>query len=380
MFRTSARLVLLGAALLVSGLASVAVNAQEAVQVISQPDEVAIFYNNIASVKDTLQLPSGSSVQIALPDQVYPQTLIVRENGKRVMNYNLVQQNRLMVEWDSTATGDTREVTLQYLMGGLSWTPKYDLFIEGQDAQSVGLDFFAEIHNTTFEADAVRVKLIAGNVAFGSMYPGDERAGASMNQTVAGYAEAAPMQPQLNGSTTIQYVYEAGTIALSTAGTQYVGLLSTDVAVRKVNLWNAGYDSQVYAIYKIKNDSNIPFADGMVNSYQDNIFLGSDGLELTPISSEGSVTVGTLQNVRVNRTENNTTVSSIFYSEQVDVTLELSNYGTSETVIEVVDSYPTDGRDYTFSSEPEKQGDNLYRWSVTIPAGETVTLTYQYKR
>jgi len=370
---------LLSLALLIGGLASISVSAQESVQVTSQPDEIAIFYNNIAFVQDTVQLPTGTSVQIALPEQVYAETLIVRENGRRVMNYNLVQENRLLVEWDSAATGDSRQVTLQYLMAGLSWTPKYDLFITGQDVETVGFDFFAEIHNTTFSSENVRVKLIAGSVALSTGYPTDAAPGAAMNQAIAGYAEAAPAQPNMTGSTTIQYVYNAGEMALDTMGTRYVGLLSTDLAVRKINLWNANYDSQVYAIYKVKNESDIPFADGVVHSYQDNIFLGTDGLELTPISSEGSVTVGVLQNVRVSRTENRVSLNTLFYSEEVDVTLELSNFSDTEVTIDVVDTYPTDGRDYTFSQDPEIQGDNLYRWAVTIPAGETMTITYKYK-
>jgi hypothetical protein len=378
MFRAP-RLMLLSLALLIGSLAAVSVSAQESVQVTSQPDEIAIFYNNVAFVQDTVQLPTGTSVQIALPDQVYAETLIVRENGRRVMNYNLVQENRLLVEWDSTATGDSRQVTLQYLMGGMSWVPKYDLFINGQDVDKVGFDFFAEIHNSTFESENVRVKLIAGSVALNTAYPTEYAPEPAMNQTVAGYADAAPPAPTMTGSTTIQYVYDAGEMALDTEGTQYVGLLSTDLAVRKINLWNANYDSQVYAIYKVMNDSDIPLADGQVHSYQDNIFLGADALELTPISSEGSVTVGMLQNVRVNRTENRTSLNTIFYSEEVNVTLEMSNFSDEAVTIDVVDYYPTDGRDYTFSQDPEKQGDNLYRWSVTIPAGETQTITYKYK-
>jgi hypothetical protein len=369
---------LLSLVLLMGSLASVSVSAQEAVQVTSQPDEVAIFYNNVAFVQDTVQLPTGTSVQIALPEQVYADTLIVRENGRRVMNYSLVQENRLLVEWDSTAEGDSRQITLQYLMAGLSWTPKYDLFITGQDVETVGFDFFAEIHNSTFESENVRVKLIAGSVALSGAYP-TEAASASMNQVVAGYAESAPAAPTMSGSTTIQYVYDAGEMALDTGGTQYIGLLSTDLAVRKINLWNANYDAQVYAIYKVMNDSEIPFADGQVHSYQDNIFLGADGLELTPISSEGSVTVGMLQNVRVNRTENRTKLNTIFYAEEVNVTLEMSNYSDSEITLDVVDYYPTEARDYTFSQDPETQGDNLYRWTVTLAAGETKTITYKYK-
>jgi hypothetical protein len=355
------------------------VQAQEIVQVTSQPDEVGIFYNGIASVRDTMQLPTGGRLQIALPAGVYPQTLIVRENNQRVMDYRLIQDSRLLLEWDSPISSTSREVTLQYLMSGLGWTPKYDMFITGQDATTVDFDFFAEIHNTSLTADAVKVSLIAGNVGLGDMYAPEFAAAApAMNQAIAGYAEVEE-QASLTGGTTIQYIYEVGTIALDATGTRYVGLLSTPLPVRKVNLWNANYDSQVYAIYKVKNEATIPFADGLVHSYQDNMFLGTDGLELTPVGSEGSVTVGTLQNVRVNRTENRTSVNSLFYSYDVDVTLELNNYSDTEVTIDVVDYYPSGGRDYVFTTEPETQGDNLYRWTVTIPAGETVKLTYKYK-
>lgn len=277
---------------LMSGLTA---HAQESVQVTSQPDEVAIFYNNVAFVRDTVQLPGGTTVQIALPDQVYAETLIVREDGRRVMNYTLEREGRLLIEWDSTSTEDTRTVTLQYLIAGLSWAPKYDLFIEGQEAGRVGFDFFAEIQNSVLNSEAVNVRLIAGSVALSTAYDGGYAAAPAMNQVVAGYAEAAPPPPVLTGSTTIQYIYEAGTLALETGETQYLGLLSTDLAARRLNLWNASYDAQVYSIYKVTNETDLPFADGLVRSYQDGMFLGTDGIELTPITSEGSVTVGTLQ-------------------------------------------------------------------------------------
>lgn len=353
--------------------------AQEIVQVASQPDEVGIFYNNIAAVRDTMRLPTGGRLQIALPDGIYPETLIVRENNLRVMDYRLIQEGRLLLEWDSPISSVSREVTLQYLMSGLGWTPKYDMFITGQNAETVDFDFFAEIHNSSLTADAVKVSLIAGSVGLGDMYAADSRAAApSMNQSIAGYA-AVDEQPVLTGSTTIQYIYEVGTMALTPTGTRYIGLLSTPLAVRKINLWNANYNSQVYSIYKVKNDSTLPFANGLARSYQDNMFLGTDGLELTPIGSEGSITVGTLQNVRVKRSENRTSINSLFYNYEVEVNLELNNYSDDEITIEVVDYYPSGGYDYVFSAEPETQGDNLYRWTVTIPAGETVNLTYTYK-
>jgi len=44
-----------------------------------------------------------------------------------------------------------------------------------------------------------------------------------------------------------------------------------------------------------------------------------------------------------------------------------------------VDRYPADAIEFEFSSEPQRDAGNLLRWLVTIPPGETITITYRFK-
>lgn len=357
--------------------------AQDAISYTSQPDEVAIFYNNIAFARDTVRLPGGTDIQIILPGTTYADTLILRENGRRVSNFRLVQSGTvsgynvpsgsLAVQWVSQAGTDVREITLEYLMAGMGWKAKYDLFLS--DGEKAAFDFFAEINNGALTAEAVNVRLVAGSVNTSQAYTG--MPAPSANQYIAGYSEITTTST-LTGNATIQFIYHVGTLSMKPGDLIYQQIVSTEVVARKVHLWNASADNTVTVIYKLLNKSDVPFADGIVRSYKDGMFLGSDGIELTPINSEGSVTVGALQNVRVNRAETTTTINTFDTDTQHDITLTLTSFADSDITIEVVDYYPAYSFDFVFSAEPERQGDNLFRWSVTVPAGGEVKITYRY--
>jgi hypothetical protein len=146
-------------------------------------------------------------------------------------------------------------------------------------------------------------------------------------------------------------------------------------------IWNAPSDLEASVIYKVRNESDLPLAEGIVRTYRDGLFIGSDFVEVTPIGSEGSITVGTLPDVRVSRTESSTYVDSPRdrFDMKHEVTLTLSNFGSSDVEIEVVDTWPANSADFVFSSEPTRESGNLFRWQVNIASRETITITYQYR-
>jgi len=147
-----------------------------------------------------------------------------------------------------------------------------------------------------------------------------------------------------------------------------------------VLLWNAQTDNRVSVIYKVRNESSLTLAAGIVRTYEDGVFLGSDFVELTPVGSEGSVTLGTLQDVRVNRAQTQTNIGRLFDRIQTNVELTVSSFSAEPVDIEIVDAYPATAENFSFSQEAERQIGNLLRWQVTIPPGETLTITYQYEQ
>lgn len=354
-------------------------HAADQISYTSSPDEVVVFLNNIAFARDTLSLPGGVDVMILLPPEIYADTLILRENGERVPTYRISQRDgRTAIQWQSASDTDLREVTLEYLLYGISWTPRYDMWLTSDDTTSVNLDFSAEIINGSLTFDEVAMRLVAGQVGTSGILSASETM--TMNQAIAGYDRSGAATGAPTGAATIQYIYDISTISAAPGETIYYNFQQSTLPSRRLHLWNAYYDNSVTVIYKVKNETEIPLADGIVRSYEDGLFIGSDYMELTPIGGEGSVTVGTLKNTRVSRGETQTSLNAPWDRDvRHDIELSLTNFGTETVEIEIVDYYPASALEFRFSDEPEHQPGNLLRWEVRLEPGETRTITYQYK-
>ncbi|MCD4685731.1 MAG: hypothetical protein K8S97_07330, partial [Anaerolineae bacterium] len=58
----------------------------------SQPDEAALYLNDMVFVRDTVVLPT-EAVRVLLPPGTFPDTLILTENDVRVRNYRISPQS-----------------------------------------------------------------------------------------------------------------------------------------------------------------------------------------------------------------------------------------------------------------------------------------------
>ena len=363
-------------------IAVVPMQAADEINYTSQPDDLVVFLNDVALARDEVTLPGGVDVRVVLPPQVFADTLILREDGERVPAYRLSQGNdgRMALSWTSDTSSETRQVTIDYLLSGVGWSPKYDMWLGDNEAETVKLDFYAQLRNPALALDDVRVKLVAGQVdtaqALGDI------ARVTANQYLAGYeADGDGSFQSFTGTATIQYVYEVGNVTAQQGEVVYTRLLEHEYPARRLHLWNAPASPQVSAIYKVRNDSDLPLAEGIVRTYQGDLFLGSDFIELTPIGSEGSVTVGNLRNVRVNRTESVTRIegNNSRNDDLHEIVLTLENFGDEDVEIEVVDRYPQNAVEFEFAQTPQREGNNVLRWVVTVEAGTTTTLQYMFK-
>ncbi len=375
------RCVIVVALLLGIVLATAPVAAEDRITYISQPETVAVFLNDIAYVQDHVTLPGDADVQIILPPNIYQDTLIVHENGERLPVYRISRRDgQVVLQWDSSGEAEVRDITLGYLLPGLSWKPTYDMLLAAEtDAETVQLDFYAEITNTTLTLDAVNVKLVAGRVDTSQVI--DSTSSVTVNQYVAGYDDSTGGVTLNAGAVTIQHVYDAGQISATPSETIYISLLQAELPARRVILWNAPVDLQPTVIYKVRNTSEVPLAEGIVRSYQNNLFIGSDFVETTPLGSEGSITVGGLQDVRVRRAESVSAIDNApdRFDTQHEVTLTLNNFSDRDIQIDVVDAWPPESSDFQFSLEPVREAGNLFRWQVTLAPGETLVIDYEFK-
>jgi hypothetical protein len=367
----------------------------------SLPDEAALYLNDIVFVRDTVVLPA-EDVRVLLPPGTYVNTLILSENGERVHTYRVTPQaseayysqvvfgsnarsyaaggTAYILTWvsPSQATSEqTREVTLEYLMSGASWTPTYDMRIMGD--QTVKLAFFAEIHSSALLLDSTTVYLLAGRVDLSQQI--NQVSQVTMNQYAVGYANETVSLPALGvGTVTLQHIYSLGPVDAEPGDTLYANLADAALPARRLYAWNASQDQQVNVIYKVTNSTEIPLAEGIVRTYQDGLFMGSDFVETTPVGSEGSVTVGSLPDVRVRRTESQEyhgEVPRSYY--QHSVTLEIHNFSQEDLPLIALDTWSDNAWQFEYSMEPQRQQDNLLRWEVNVAAGDSLTITYQFR-
>ncbi len=225
---------------------------------------------------------------------------------------------------------------MEYLLGGVSWRPTYDMWVGADTDETVELDYFAEISDSALELDDVDTQLVAGMVDLNR--PIAPAAELSMNQKLAGFemadslAVSAPV-----GQVDIQHTYDIGKLTAEPGDTIYSQLVGQELPARRLHIWNAPTDEQVTVIYKVKNESDQPFSEGVVRNYQDGLFIGSDFIELTPVGGEGSVTIGHLQDVRVKREQTQTAVDMGRFDYQYEVTLTIENFTPTTVHMDVVD-------------------------------------------
>jgi hypothetical protein len=350
--------------------------AEDQISYTSEPDRVAVFLNNVAFARDEVALPGGVDVRIVLPQTVYPDTLVLRENGERVRNYRLDHKTGLpTIKWQSASDSELRTVSMEYLLAGVGWRPTYDMWIGADTDETVDLDYFAEITDSALSLTDVETQLVAGFVDLNNpIAPAAER---SANQELAGFADTiASTAP--TGQVDIQHVYDIGRLTAEPGDTIYSQLVGQTLPARRLHLWNAPTDQQVTVIYKVTNDSDQPFAEGVVRSYQDGLFIGSDFVERTPIGSEGSITVGHLQDVRVKREQTQSAVDIGRFDYRFEVELTIENFTDLTVHMEVVDFLPANAERLEASIDPQLEAGNVMRWPISVEPGDEMVISYEY--
>jgi hypothetical protein len=352
-------------------------SAQGTLVVESQPDSAALYLGDLAYLRDELTLPAATPARITLPASAILESLVIREDGQRVGSYQIVPVESGVgqsVTWEPPAGDAPREVVLEYLASGAGWSPRYDMDI--LDTDRVQMSFAAQIRSNGLTLDAVDLRLVAG-------LPGGQPYTPQMTQTQSnvGYAEAAP-SGTVSGAVEINHVYPAGMQSLNPGESVVQSLADSELDTRRLLVWDARLGQRVDVIYKVSNDSDVPFVEGPVYTYEDGLYVGQDAIEWTPTGGEGSVTAGGLSTIRVRRTESVEVLGGLFASRDSDyrhdVTLSITNHGSDAVDLTVLDEWNTYGFDYSFSHEPTRQGNNVLRWELSVPAGETIEITYQF--
>ncbi len=365
----------------------------------SRPQELVIYEGNLAYAKDTFQVYPQDFIRVFLPATVINRTVEIIEDKKKIGSFYFVSPQSAMssmearlilpsqpsifsiLQWESKAKGPTR-VYLSYLLSGISWSPSYAMDILADN--KVRLRYNVAIFNQTLSLSNLNVKLVSGMVGkiqeAGQRYAREGMSKLKLYSRMDSLEEVAAL-PSI-GATRINayYTYDLGQMKTLERGMNYVVLLDKELEAEKEFVWLTSSGKKVDVSYALKNSSKQPFAAGMVETYQDNIYMGSDMIEWTPSGSKGHVTIGGIVDVRVEKSVNITKIPERHHTDEYrhEIELKVENFSKKDIQIKVIDNKYPDCVDITFSLKPTEEKAMTYIWEIELKAGKSKFIHYDF--
>lgn len=393
--------IILGSLSLVGGVAPAA--AQDGTFTFtyeSKADAAALYQGDLAYIRDEVTIPAGMTAHIILPPSAMRESLVLTEDGQRVRSYRYQSNMGPVVDTAMSAShmsalsssipvatssagsltitldaveGDApRAIVLAYLAYGAGWEPRYDMDVLSPENVQFGFD--ALIHNYGLHLEDAELRLVAGMPGADPNYRPDM----TVTQMNVLYEEPVAA-PAASGPVAINHVYDLGPVTLWPGETMRWNMVYEPLEARRLIVWDARFGQRTDVIFKVSNGSSLPFVAGPVAAYEDGLYVGTDAIEWTPVGGEGSLTIGGLSSVRVRKTESVEDIGTRNDDRYLHtVMLALTNHGGEDLDLIVLDEWQRNGLDFKFSDEPIRQGNNVLRWEITIPAGEKVEIEYTF--
>jgi len=345
----------------------------------SSPKEAVIYNGNTALIKDMLTVYAEKHVSVLLPASIVLESLTIKDNGSPVKSCFFDTKNQgglYKLNWQSNSPGK-RNVELNYLINGINWKPAYNMNI--LDDTKVDFSYNVIITNNGTDLKDVTVKLVSGLI--GSENNNNQRYNYNMTMTQAALPDTGEYS-SATGSERVNayYTYDLGSQTINKSGITNINLITKNLSCTKNIVWDTRNGQRVDVIYKVLNDSDKPFAEGLVRIYQQGLYMGSDYVEWTPPGSKGSITMGGLSDIRVKKT--------VSIEEDVEkrgtkeyhhkIILEINNFDSKDLKLKVMDTKYPDRTDVKYDTSPSEEIGKTVIWEITVPAKGNKKINYEF--
>jgi hypothetical protein len=360
----------------------------------SIPERMVVYQGDMAFARDDMTVYSGSTVQVILPPQAIPETVQITDGGKRITQFNLISDSsggrsyssgagiKNLLSWKSAVPG-SRKIRLDYMMRGLSWTPGYIMEIKSDNL--VLFNYRVGIRNQTDITSNVDLILVSGQIGSptsgsGNYYRAMNKAQANMN-AYEQQQSISSSSPYI-GATRISawHAYTMPKARLDKNGVAFVTLCDKELKAKKEYVWATSTGSSVDIIYTVYNDTNQPFAEGLVGTYHKDIFVGSDMIEWTPAGGKGHVTIGGAVDIQAAKTIDVEEIPERKRDKEFrhKIKLLVENFSNETRTVKIIENKYADAIQQTFDITPEKSEAGTYMWTLTIPAKSKKAVNYEF--
>lgn len=294
-------------------------------------------------------------------------------------NLSLRPAIEAVIDGAKKGSGDAQ---LQYLTGGLSWSAEHTLVRTGETTAQWSA--VVRVENTTGRSyDDARVKLIAGNLSrSGPAMPRPEMA---MMMKVSSLAADAGGAPEEQAFADYHLYTLPGTVTLRDRESQTLTLIEPrSVAVTPRYLYRGGDASGVRSQLELVNSSKagpgVPVPAGRVRCYapdadQDLQLTGETNVRHTAVDEKIKLDLGYAFDLAAERKQ--TSDRRISDRErEYSIQISLRNRKTVDATIVVEEPVGGDLEVIKSSLPASREEANLLKFTVPVPAGKEVLLTY----
>jgi uncharacterized protein (TIGR02231 family) len=333
-----------------------------------------------------------------------------RDEVAQKLNAAMTARRRSPLEVEVTYQGQpgaSAEVSLEYTVTNVSWTPLYDLRGSAEGG-SYYLVSNANIRQTSGEAwEDVKMTLSTARPAVGTMpgmlQPWRVTAGSltppagSPRRAGGGDSRAddnAPSEPEAGtalASTTLTVQLPGRETIASDNSDHQVTLKTSKLAANLVHVAIPSLTAQVFLRARLNNGSGIPLLGGKVSVFLDGNFVGTSAFShLAAAGEDFDIYLGPDQRLQVKRTllKGDVEGSGVF-SKKVTITnqwqIEIANYSGKSRQLVVNDQFPVSAdpsieTKFLVASRAldRKDANGLLSWKVDVAQGRRERFDFAY--
>lgn len=302
----------------------------------------------------------------------------------------------LTVETDAAAAG-SGVAALRYLSSGLSWSADHVLDLSA-DSTSAHLTTSATLVNTTGQTwPNIRLALVAGEVetSYADSRPMPMARGRGVVMAAAPMMEKAMDMPEREAFGAVHLYSVPQTVTLRQDEVRQIALLQASAVPAKVSYAISGAGNQsngdaepvpqaIPAFLTLTNSAKTgpgqPVPGGSVRIYQSDAkgqarLLGSTALPDLPVDGSARLPLGKAFDLTAaGRMTKMTRIGE--RTQETSHSITLHNAGAKDATVDVLEPMGGDWKITAESVRGKRLDGSTAQWSLPVPAGKSVTMTY----
>jgi hypothetical protein len=133
-------------------------------KVVTVPDEAVIYMQNLAMMRDFVDVGSIRHLELVLPAKIILESIRLRQGDRPVTSFNLKKDRytRVRISHVQKRIQPNKPLIVEYLTWGLHWNAQYR--IDVLKGKKLNVQLGAMVHNNWYDLSGVKVTLVAGRV------------------------------------------------------------------------------------------------------------------------------------------------------------------------------------------------------------------------